>query len=463
MAYSLPQTEFDKPHWWLQIEHAQEKYFCEIREGQSLGSALSNGLQIRGKGLRPVQGLFQRKDHDWLYRDFRSNKVYSLHKNLEISFPEFRLCFDSLEGFLDQHHDFFCAVLRDSLKKEGMTAFDKAVRQIGEKFFLDGKAPALLKASLEAHYQQICVAGPVEALLSDPEVTDILIESFDRIYVDKEGQLQKSDFRFSNQKAYELYLENLLSTCGKSIDQNRAYLDFMIRADVRAHLIGPPLTDQKFYLSLRKARERIWTLNDLAERGFLRQSQLELVRRLIREKKTILISGATGAGKTSFLNACLDEIPWAERLVVIEDTTELRLERGNCAFLRTRMDEYSQMIPISMGDLVRNALRMRPDRLVIGEVRGAESLDFLNAINTGHTGSFSSLHANSARDALWRLKSLIETNERALSEEATTEMIGRNIDYVFHCERSTKGRRLHEVIRVCGREGMNFRAETLDV
>lgn len=459
---SLCRASFNQGIWCV-LETVSAKKYAYIRAGDSIGSSRSCKLLISSRGMRPVLGVFLEDSQGLSFKNFASQSIHRIEANQTIEWEDFRFHFFEERDFLSNHLNEFWCEFRSILKNDVSGNETQALREFSARNLINLDFPESLKSRLIQHYSELQLQGPVEDLLQDPMVTDILVEAHDRIFIERGGPgLQKSNFSFSNEKAYQLYLENLLSRSDKKIDESHPCVDFMIKADVRAHVIGPPITGGQTYLSIRKARRKPWSLKCLQENSLFGRKEAELIRLFIEQRKTILISGATGSGKTSLLNAILAEMPEEERLVVIEDTPEIRLSRSNVAFLRTRMSESTDLKWISMSDLVRNSLRMRPDRIILGELRGPEAQDFLNAINTGHPGSLSSIHANSCLDALWRLKCLIRSSNHRMPDDSTTELIARNVQLVIHCAKSSGGRRrIVEISRIQGRERSGFRLERL--
>lgn len=435
--------------WWVCVESAGHKKYAKIEHSYTLGSARTCQIPLHSRSVKPIEGVFHLLENGrYVFRKFSDRQSELIHSSLVFEWSALRVSFMSEQEFLAKNIDIFWGELRQFLKSEGLNRVDQALNLFLKSRILGSSIPKSLEDQLIQHFNELRLEGPVERLLSDREVTDILVESWDAIFIEKKGEVQRSALRFSNEKAYKMYIENLLSKNFKQLDENSPALDLMLNKQVRAHVIAPPITDGRTYLSIRRAKDEIWSLGELLDVGFLDEESLSILRFFIKARKSILISGGTGSGKTSLLNAILKEVPLSERLVLIEDTPELRLTRSNVAFLRTRVSSDSGLKEYSMRALVKNSLRMRPDRIIIGELRSSEAQDFVNAINTGHRGSLSSIHANSAEDAIWRLRCLVQLSNSRLPSEATVELIGRNIDAVVFCGRNKGHRSVEEICEV---------------
>ncbi|MDB5037626.1 MAG: Flp pilus assembly protein ATPase CpaF [Bacteriovoracaceae bacterium] len=441
MAAEPRSLSFPSQQMWVCFRSEAEIKFAPLTDRCTVGSASSNAISIDGRGVRSLHGQFFIENGEFCFRDFQDKNIFRFISNKEVSIGIWKASVKDFEALRKEYEksilDSFKAILKE-VKSENLV---EAYQSLRRRWFLTKELPEEIRKLLKSQVAEISLSSPIEKLLEDPEITDILVESYDRIWIERSGELLPSGLRFINPDTYEIYLENLLSGLHKTIDEVRPFLDFVLTDGSRAHLIVPPLTDGARYLSIRKIKKDFFTLEDLHQRTMFSEDTLKILRKSILDGCNILISGATGSGKTTLLKALLNEIPKSKRIVVIEDTSELRIPRENAAFLYSRMDLRGSLPPVTLRDLVRQALRMRPDRIMIGEVRGEEALDLMHAMNTGHRGCMGSLHANSARDALFRLQGLIQMSSASLSESAMRDLIARNLHLVLHCGRDLAGSR----------------------
>jgi pilus assembly protein CpaF len=427
---------------WGYLSSDHKKSFFPIRERETLGSAKSNTVCLDDKSIQAIHAQIIVKENVCHIKNYELKQSKILKHDNTIALGHYQLLVGEIENFWKKHKHEISSTFKSHLESSSQQDLKKALKAVSRIWFFGRELPSFLEKELEAEFQELSLISPVERLLNDEEISDILVEAFDKIWIERQGLLVLSSERFSNLETYKVYLENLLSSLEKNIDESTPFVDFVLNDGSRGHLIGPPITNGSQYLSIRKVRRNLMTLEDLFERDMFSSIALEKIRKYILEGKNFIISGATGSGKTSLLKAMLLECPQSERLVVIEDTPEIKINRLNSVFLNTRADKSSQFSEISLRDLVRQSLRMRPNRIVIGEVRGKEAIDLLFAMNTGHRGCAGSLHANSARDALFRLEGLVRLSSSALSESVTRDLIARNIHIVLHCEKNKQGKRL---------------------
>lgn len=437
---------------WLSLKSEQTLKFASLQDRATIGSASSNHITIQGKGIRSLHGQFLLEEENYFYRDFSDRQCIPLHQDSQIIIGNWLITSNPFDHFWEKYHSLFQEDFKANLTQSSQPHLEEALSKLKMNWFLTNETPEIVVSSLSSQFQEVSLLGPIERILEDPFVTDVLVESFDQIWVEKNGELTFSNFYFSNPESYKLYLENLLAQAHKTLDEAIPFVDFILPGGHRGHVIAPPVTDGKYYLSIRKMRRDILTLNNFVQREMFSERTLQLLQKFIREQKNILISGATGSGKTTLLKALINACPEHEHLLVAEDTPELKFPRKNSCFLYTRISSETELPPVTLRDLVRQALRMRPDRIVIGEVRGDEALDLLHAMNTGHRGCMGSLHANSARDALYRLEGLVRMSSAALSEQAVRDLVSRNIHVVLHCEKGEGKRKLKEVAYVHGRD-----------
>jgi pilus assembly protein CpaF len=296
--------------------------------------------------------------------------------------------------------------------------------------------------------------GPIEPLMRDPTIADILINGHKKIYVERHGKLELTSLRFRHDAHVLHVAQRIASSVGRSVDESTPLLDARLQDGSRVNVIIPPLSVRGPSISIRKfARMTIGFANFVAA-GSMSPALARALEIAGRCRLNIIVSGGTGSGKTTLLNALSSMIDSQERIITIEDAVELQLQQDHVVQLETRPANIEGRGKLDQSDLLRNALRMRPDRIVIGEVRGAEAFDMLQAMNTGHDGSMSTIHANSARDALARIENMILMTSDNLPARAIRGQIVSAIDLIVHTERMRDGvRRVTEVSEVIGLEG----------
>lgn len=300
--------------------------------------------------------------------------------------------------------------------------------------------------------------GPLEDLLADPAVEEVMVNGPDSVYVERAGRIEATDVRFGDEEELRNAIERILAPLGRRIDELSPMVDARLADGSRVNVVIPPLAIDGPALSIRRFGARRPGPDELVELGTLSVAQCELLQAAVAGRRSVLVSGGTGSGKTTLLNALSSFIAPGERVVTIEDAAELRLQQSHVVRLESRPPSVEGRGEVTVRDLLRNALRMRPDRIVIGEVRGAEALDLLTALNTGHDGALSTVHANSPADALSRLETLALMAGLGLPHEAIAEQVQRGIDLVVHLQRRPDGARqvveIAEVVRVAGTTGV---------
>ena len=313
--------------------------------------------------------------------------------------------------------------------------------------------------------------GPLEPLLADPETNDILVNAFDSVWIDRNGRLEQTGIRFKDEEHLLHVINRIVARIGRRVDESSPIVDARLPDGSRVNAIIPPLSLDGPILSIRRFRPTPFTFDDLIACGTLGPQMAEFLSLSVRARLNILISGGTSAGKTTLLNVLSGHISDDERIVTIEDTAELRLQQRHVLRLESRPANIEGRGSVSQRDLVKNALRMRPDRIVVGEVRGPEALDMLQAMNTGHEGSLTTIHANSARDAISRLETLVLLGGVELTQRSIREQIGSAFDLIVQVKRlSDGGRRVVSVTEVTGvaegviamQELFDFRQESID-
>ena len=296
--------------------------------------------------------------------------------------------------------------------------------------------------------------GPLEALLKDPSVSDILVNRFDQVYVEREGLLEETDITFKDERHLMQIIERIVSMVGRRIDGSTPMVDARLKDGSRVNAIIPPLALDGAALSIRRFRTDRLGAQDLVERESLTQPMLDFMKAAVACRLNLIVSGGTGAGKTTLLNVLSGFIGHNERIVTIEDAAELRLRQRHVVRLETRPPNIEGKGAIRQRELMVNALRMRPDRIIMGEVRSEEALDMLQAMNTGHDGSLTTVHANSARDALARLDTMVAMANLSIPERAVRAQISSAINLVVQITRLSDGtRRVTGITELTGMEG----------
>ena len=283
--------------------------------------------------------------------------------------------------------------------------------------------------------------GPLEPLLHDPSISDILINTADTCYIERHGVLEKVNIRFQNNDHLMRIIQKIAGAVGRRVDESSPMVDARLMDGSRVNAIIPPLAVDGPLLSIRKFAADPLTVTDLMNFRSITQPIAEFLKAAVKARTNILISGGTGSGKTTLLNVVSGFIPANERILTIEDSAELQLQQPHVGRLETRPANIEGKGAVVARDLVRNALRMRPDRIVVGEVRGEEALDMLQAMNTGHDGSLSTIHANSARDGISRLEHMIGMAGVSISPNVIRQQIAAALDLIVQTERLSDGRR----------------------
>jgi pilus assembly protein CpaF len=296
--------------------------------------------------------------------------------------------------------------------------------------------------------------GPLEPLLADPGISDILVNSYDRIYIERRGRLESSPIRFTDNAHLLKIIEKIAAGVGRRIDESCPMVDARLPDGSRVNAIIPPLALDGPALSIRKFARIPITVDDLIGFGTITSEMAEALQGMVKARLNILISGGTGSGKTTFLNVLSSFIPYHERIITIEDSAELQLQQDHIVRLETRPPNLEGQGEVTQRDLVRNALRMRPERIILGEVRSGEALDMLQAMNTGHDGSLATIHANSPRDALTRLETMVSMTGLNLPDKATRNQIASAINVVIQLARLSDGsRKMMHLYEIVGMEG----------
>ena len=333
--------------------------------------------------------------------------------------------------------------LIDSLDKKTL---QREIRKAIEYLFSQGEVSlplnALEKEQLYLEIQdELLGLGPIEPFMHDPTVTDVLVNTYKQIYVERSGKLELNGARFKDDAHLKKIIDRIVSAVGRRIDESSPMVDARLADGSRVNAIVPPLAIDGPILSIRRFSADPIEMDDLITLGSVSPEVAELLKDIVKARLNVLISGGTGTGKTTLLNVMSRFIPNNERVVTIEDSAELQLKQEHVVRLETRPPNIEGAGEITQRDLVRNSLRMRPDRIIVGEVRGDEVIDMLQAMNTGHDGSLTTVHANSPRDALIRLETLMAMSGLNIPNEAMRRYISSALDVVIHVARLMDGTR----------------------
>ena len=288
---------------------------------------------------------------------------------------------------------------------------------------------------------EIVGLGPLEPLLRDASITEIMVNAPDAVYVEREGVIVRSGVVFEDARAVRHVIDRIVAPLGLRIDESAPWVDARLADGSRVHAIIPPLAIAGPTLTIRRFAAGTPTLDDLVARGSLLEQWAAFLTEAVRARRSIIVSGAAGAGKTTLLGALSSAIPPGERVITIEDAAELKLSLEHVVALEARPANIEGSGRVTIRDLVRNALRMRPDRIIVGEVRGGEVLDMLQAMNTGHDGSMSTVHANAPADVLTRLEAMALMGDDAVSSEAARRQLASALDLIVHVARAADGTR----------------------
>jgi pilus assembly protein CpaF len=318
--------------------------------------------------------------------------------------------------------------------------------------------PATRRRLCELILREAVGLGPLEELLADPAVEEVMVNGHERVYVERRGRIERTDVRFASEGALRDAIERILTPLGRRVDELSPMVDARLEDGSRVHVVIPPLAVDGPTVSIRRFAAARPGPGELVELGTLTQELHDQLAAAVAARRSILVSGGTGSGKTTLLNALSAFIDSDERVITIEDAAELRLRQPHVVRLESRPANVEGRGRVTIRELLRGALRMRPDRIVIGEVRGGEALDLLMALNTGHEGALSTVHANSPEDALRRVETLALMAGVGLPHEAIREQLGRGLDLVIHLARLSDGSRrvveVGEVVRAAGSVGV---------
>ena len=354
---------------------------------------------------------------------------------------------------------------RMDLKKLTMQGVDKAgleeiarekIHAIIDEVTGNGRLPpGLDPVRLEEDvFNEAMRLGPLEDLLDDDSVTEIMVNGPEKVYVERNGKLQLADCQFADDASVQAVVERIVAPLGRRIDESQPYVDARLPDGSRVHAIIPPLALSGPTVTIRKFSKQAFSADDLVRFGTWTPTAAEFMRLCVSLRKNVVVAGGTGSGKTTLLNILSGFISRSERIVTVEDAAELRLQQPHVVRLEARPPNIEGKGAVTIRDLVRNCLRMRPDRIIVGECRGGEALDMLQAMNTGHDGSLTTVHANSPRDVISRLETMVLMSGMELPQRAIREQIASAVDIIIHESRLSDGtRRVMAITEVVGLEG----------
>jgi pilus assembly protein CpaF len=339
--------------------------------------------------------------------------------------------------------------LLNSLTPEQLKDLNKeSVRgQIGmvvEKLILDEALPMTVaerEKLIEEILDEVFGLGPLEPLLKDASISDILVNGYDNVYIERAGRLVETNIRFKDQSHVRMIIERIVSAVGRRIDDSSPIVDARLMDGSRVCAVIPPLSLIGPTMSIRRYGKKVLTTEELLKNETFTTGMLDFMSGCVEARLNIVISGGSGSGKTTMLNTLSRFIPEEERIITIEDTAELQLQQSHVVRLETRPANIEGAGAITQRDLVINTLRMRPDRIIVGESRGGEALDMLQAMNTGHDGSMTTVHANSVRDAFSRLETMVMMASQHVPDKVIRQQLASAINIVVHCSRMSDGTR----------------------
>src|SRR6266849_7478038 len=341
-----------------------------------------------------------------------------------------------------------------SLNKDGVR---EQVGNVVERLIAEESIPMTVterERLIEEVLDEVFGLGPLEPLLKDPSISDILVNGFDNVYVERNGQLKETNVRFKDPAHVRMIIDRIVSNIGRRIDDSSPIVDARLSDGSRVCAVIPPLSLIGPVISIRRYGKKVLSSEDLLKNDTFTTGMLDFLSGCVEARLNVVVSGGSGSGKTTMLNTLSRFIPEEERIITIEDTAELQLQQSHVVRLETRPMNIEGAGAITQRDLVINSLRMRPDRIIVGECRGAEAFDMMQAMNTGHDGSMTTTHANSARDAFSRLETMVMMASQNVPDTVIRQMLTSAIQIVIHCARLSDGtRKLTSISEVIGVEG----------
>ncbi len=365
------------------------------------------------------------------------------------------------------HSKLLNALTPDQLKSLNKDGVREQIGNVVEGLIADDQIPMTLaerERLNEEVLDEVFGLGPLEPLLKDAAISDILVNGFDNIYIERAGKLVETNVRFKDQAHVRMIVDRIVSNIGRRIDDSSPIVDARLADGSRVCAVIPPLSLIGPVLSIRRFGKRLLSTEDLLKNETLTPGMLEFLSGCTQARLNVVIAGGSGAGKTTILNTLSRFIPEEERVVTIEDTAELQMQQPHVVRLETRPINIEGAGAITQRDLVINALRMRPDRIIVGECRGAEAFDMMQAMNTGHDGSMTTTHANSTRDAFSRLETMVMMASQNVPDRVIRHMLASAIQIVIHCARLSDGtRKLTSVSEVMGVDGEHVEMQDIFV
>jgi len=342
------------------------------------------------------------------------------------------------------HHKLLNSLTAEQLKNLNKDSVRGQVGMAVEKLIIDEGLPMTMaerEKVIEEILDEVFGLGPLEPLLKDATISDIMVNGFDNVYVERAGRLVETNIRFKDQAHVRMIIERIVSAIGRRIDDSSPIVDARLADGSRVCAVIPPLSLIGPVMSIRRYGKKVLSTEDLLKNETFTTGMLDFMSGCVEARLNIVISGGSGSGKTTILNTLSRFIPEEERIVTIEDTAELQLQQSHVVRLETRPANIEGAGAVNQRDLLINTLRMRPDRIIVGEARGAEALDMLQAMNTGHDGSMTTVHANAPRDAFSRLETMVMMASAHVPDKVIRQQLASAINVVVHCSRMSDGTR----------------------
>jgi len=342
------------------------------------------------------------------------------------------------------HYKLVNSLTPEQLKDLNKDSVRGEIGRVVEKIIIDENIPMTMgerERLVEEILDEVFGLGPLEGLLKDPSISDIMVNGFDNVYIERAGRLVETNIRFKDNAHVRIIIERIVSAIGRRIDDSSPIVDARLADGSRVCAVIPPLSLIGPVMSIRRYGKKVLSTEDLLKNETFTTGMLDFMSGCVEARLNVVISGGSGSGKTTMLNTMSRFIPEEERIVTIEDTAELQLQQSHVVRLETRPPNLEGAGAITQRDLLINTLRMRPDRIIVGESRGPEALDMLQAMNTGHDGSMTTVHANAPRDAFSRLETMVMMASQHVPDRVIRQQLASAINVVVHCSRLADGTR----------------------